>query len=143
MIDMTILTQEFTCPMHGQGRMEDITGEIEARLRKSKLREGAVTIFVRHTTASVLIIENEPGLHEDTRKIWDELIPARDSWRHNTRNPGEDNAHSHLRGQIQGQSLTIPFAAGELLLGTWQRIALIDFDTRARPRQVVVQFQGE
>jgi len=58
-------------------------------------------------------------------------------------NPGEDNGHSHLRGQLQGPSVTIPFAAGVLLLGTWQQIVVVDFDTRARNRELVVQVLGE
>ena len=140
---MTVITREFTRSMQGQGRMENITRDVREILREGGLRAGTVTIFVRHTTASVLIIEDEPGLHADTRNIWDTLIPAGESWQHNSRNPGEDNAHSHLRGQIQGQSLTIPFADSQLLLGTWQQIALIDFDTRARPRRIVVQLHGE
>ena len=107
------------------------------------MQAGIVTIFVKHTTASVLIIEDEPGLRADTKAVWDSLIPADSTWQHNTRNPGENNGHSHLRGQIQGQSLTIPFADNQLLLGTWQEIVILDFDTRARSREIIVQVMGE
>ena len=70
-------------------------------------------------------------------------MPANKEWQHNTLNPGEDNGHSHLRGQIQGQSLTIPFLKNELALGTWQQIVIIDFDTRARTREIIMQIIGE
>ncbi len=71
------------------------------------------------------------------------MVPADPTWLHNTRIPGEDNGHSHLRGQIQGQSLTIPFVERKLTLGTWQEIVLLDFDTRARQRDLIVQIIGE
>jgi secondary thiamine-phosphate synthase enzyme len=71
------------------------------------------------------------------------LIPADPDWQHNVRNAGEDNGHSHLRGQLQGQSLTIPFNDGAMTLGTWQQIVVLDFDTRARTRDLVLQVIGE
>ena len=60
-----------------------------------------------------------------------------------SRNPGEDNGHSHLRGQLQGPSVTIPFSNGSLLLGTWQQLVVVDFDTRARTRDLIIQILGE
>jgi secondary thiamine-phosphate synthase enzyme len=140
---MPVITQHFTLAMQGHTHMENVTGTISDFLQQSGLTAGIVTVFVRHTTAAVLIIEDEPGLRADTRDSWNQLIPPHKDWQHNTRNPGEDNGHSHLRGQIQGQSLTVPFSGKALLLGTWQQIAIIDFDTRARPRDVIVQITGE
>ena len=90
-----------------------------------------------------LIIEDEPGIRADTKAIWERLIPADPTWQHNERNAGEDNGHSHLRGQLQGHSLTIPFNDGTMVLGTWQQVVVLDFDTRARTRDVVLQIIGE
>jgi secondary thiamine-phosphate synthase enzyme len=112
-------------------------------LAGSSLKTGIVTVFIKHTTAAVMIIEDEPGIRADTKTFWDSLVPPDPRWRHNTLNPGEDNGHSHLRGQLQGPSVTIPFADGALLLGTWQQIVVVDFDTRARMRELVVQVLGE
>ena len=95
--------------MQGLCHIKNITSQIQDILKKSGLVSGIVTLFVKHTTASVLIIEDEPGLREDTKTLWDMMVPSNSTWQHNARNPGEDNGHSHLRGQIQGQSLTIPF----------------------------------
>ena len=120
-----------------------MTAKIQDILEKSDLTSGIVTIFVKHTTASVLIIEDEPGLRADTKTLWEGMVPAGPTWQHNTRNPGEDNGHSHLRGQIQGQSITVPFMERKLTLGTWQEIVLLDFDTRARQRDLIVQIIGE
>jgi len=129
--------------MQGDCRMENITRQVQDAVTQTQLQAGIVTLFVKHTTASVLIIEDEPGLRADTQALWERLIPADPGWQHNTRNQGEDNGHSHLRGQLQGQSLTIPFNEGQMTLGTWQQIVLLDFDTRARTRELVIQVMGE
>ena len=90
-----------------------------------------------------MIFEDEPGLRRDTKSTWEKIVPANKEWQHNILNPGEDNGHSHLRAQIQGQSLTIPFLENALTLGTWQQVVVIDFDTRARTREIIVQIIGE
>ncbi len=129
--------------MAGDCRVENITGQVQAALKQTHLRAGILTLFIKHTTASVLIIEDEPGIRADTKTLWERLIPADPGWQHNVRNAGEDNGHSHLRGQLQGQSLTIPFNDGAMTLGTWQQIVVLDFDTRARTRDLVLQVIGE
>ncbi len=129
--------------MRGQTQIENITKRVQEAVGETGLRAGLATVFIRHTTASVMLIEDEPGIRADTKTIWDRLIPADSQWQHNTRNPGENNAHSHLRGHLQGPSVTVPFAEGALLLGTWQQIVVVDFDTRARKRDLVVQVIGE
>lgn len=140
---MPVFTHHFSIAMQGQSQIENISGRVREFLASTPMQAGVVTIFVKHTTASVLIIEDEPGLRADTKTIWDNLIPAASTWQHNVKNQGENNGHSHLRGQIQGQSLTIPFADNQLLLGTWQEIVILDFDTRARSREIIVQVMGE
>jgi secondary thiamine-phosphate synthase enzyme len=140
---MAVQTVPLTIRMAGGTQVENITKSVADAVTGSTLQTGIVTVFVKHTTASVMIIEDEPGIRADTKMFWDRLIPPDPRWQHNTVNPGEDNGHSHLRGQLQGPSITIPFAAGSLLLGTWQQIVLIDFDTRARMRELVVQVLGE
>ena len=140
---MPVQSHQFSLQMQGNCHIANITAQIRGILEKSGLVSGIVTIFLKHTTASVLIIEDEPGLRADIKTLWNEMVPADPTWQHNTRNPGEDNGHSHLRGQIQGQSLTIPFMERKLTLGTWQEIVLLDFDTRARQRDLIVQIIGE
>lgn len=129
--------------MSGGTEVENITRQVQQALADSRLKDGIVTVFAKHTTASVLIIEDEPGIRADTKTIWGRLAPADPNWQHNTRNPGEDNAHSHLRAQLQGVSQTIPFTDGQLTLGTWQQLVLLDFDTRSRTRDLVIQIVGE
>ncbi|MCY4612860.1 MAG: secondary thiamine-phosphate synthase enzyme YjbQ [Nitrospira sp.] len=140
---MPVSTHNFSVMMQGHSQIENISEPVRRFLASTSIQAGLVTIFVKHTTASVLIIEDDPGLRADTKTVWDSLIPADPAWQHNTGNPGENNGHSHLRGQIQGQSITIPFADNQLLLGTWQEIVVLDFDTRARSREIIVQVMGE
>jgi len=140
---MTVSTHTLHVSMQGDSHIENLTKLLQDILNQSAIKDGTLTLFVKHTTAAVMIIEDEPGIRADTRNFWNQSIPANPQWEHNTKNPGEDNGHSHLRGQLQGPSLTIPLVQGSLTLGTWQQIVLIDFDTRARTRELVVQIMGE
>ncbi len=140
---MAVKSVPLRLEMQGDTQVENVTALVEKALAGTGLKAGLVTVFIKHTTASVMIIEDEPGIRADTKAVWDRLVPADPAWQHNTRNAGEDNAHSHLRGQLQGQSVTIPFNDGTLMLGTWQQIVVVDFDTHVRTRDLVVQVIGE
>ena len=142
-MSMGVTTVPLRVEMRGGTQIENVTTLVQEALARTKVSAGIVTIFVKHTTASIMIIEDEPGIRADTKTFWDRTVPADPSWQHNQKNPGEDNGHSHLRGQLQGPSITVPFADKSLLLGTWQQIVLIDFDTRARSRDLVIQILGE
>jgi secondary thiamine-phosphate synthase enzyme len=136
-----------TVPLHlatkGETQVENITASVQKALEGTGLRHGILTVFIKHTTAAVMIIEDEPGIRADTKAFWERLVPADPRWEHNTRNEGEDNGHSHLRGQLQGPSLVVPFTDQHLMLGTWQQIVVVDFDTRSRTRELVLQIIGE
>jgi secondary thiamine-phosphate synthase enzyme len=140
---MAVTTVPIRVDMRGGTQIENVTKLVQDALVTAQAFAGIVTVFVKHTTASVMIIEDEPGIRADTKTFWDRAVPADPGWQHNQKNLGEDNGHSHLRGQLQGPSITIPFANKSLLLGTWQQIVLVDFDTRARSRDLVVQILGE
>jgi secondary thiamine-phosphate synthase enzyme len=140
---MAVKTVALRLPMQGNTQIENITKSVVDALVGTKLSAGIVTVFIKHTTASVMIIEDEPGIRADTKAFWDRAVPADPAWQHNTKNAGEDNGHSHLRGQLQGASVVIPFLDGAMLLGTWQQIVVVDFDTRSRTRELIVQIMGE
>ena len=140
---MAVKTVSLRLTMQGNTQIENMTKSVVDALAGTRLLAGIVTVFVKHTTASVMIIEDEPGIRADTNVFWDRTVPADPAWQHNTRNAGEDNGHSHLRGQLQGPSVTIPFLDGAMLLGTWQQIVLVDFDTRSRTRELIIQIMGE
>ena len=140
---MAVKTLPLRIDMRGGTQIENVTKFVQEALAHAKMSAGIVTVFVQHTTASVMVIEDEPGIRSDTKTFWDRIVPANQSWQHNEQNPGEDNGHSHLRGQLQGPSVTIPFSNGSLLLGTWQQLVVVDFDTRARTRDLIIQILGE
>ena len=140
---MAVKTVSLRLTMQGNTQIENITKSVVDALAGTGLSAGIVTVFVKHTTASVMIIEDEPGIRADTVAFWDRAVPADPAWEHNTRNAGENNGHSHLRGQLQGPSVTIPFLDGAMLLGSWQQIVVVDFDTRSRTRELIFQIMGE
>lgn len=140
---MAVKTVSLRLSMQGDTQIENVTKSVAEVLAGTKLSAGIVTVFVKHTTASVMIIEDEPGIRADTKTFWDRAVPADPGWQHNVKNAGEDNGHSHLRGQLQGPSVTIPFLEGAILLGTWQQVVIVDFDTRSRTRELIIQIMGE
>lgn len=140
---MAVKTVSLRLTMQGNTQIENITKSVVDALVGTGLSSGLVTVFIKHTTAAVMVIEDEPGIRADTKIFWDRAVPDDPAWQHNTRNAGEDNGHSHLRGQLQGPSVTIPFQGGAMLLGTWQQIVVVDFDTRSRTRELIFQIMGE
>jgi len=99
-------------------------------------------VFAVGSTAGMTTIEFEAGAIEDLNAVFEQLAPREGEYRHHLR-WGDDNGSSHVRAAIVGPSLTVPFVDGAMVLGTWQQIVLLEFDTRARSREVVVQIVGE
>jgi secondary thiamine-phosphate synthase enzyme len=126
----------------GQGDAHDITPAVARAIGASGLRAGIATVFVVGSTAAVTTIEFEPGAVRDFNEVFESLAPRDGDYRHHLR-WGDDNGSSHVRAAMLGPSLAIPFADAKLLLGTWQQIALFEFDTRPRTREIVVQVIGE
>jgi secondary thiamine-phosphate synthase enzyme len=138
---MEIVTERFTVSSRGNSEVVDITDRVAEILAQHKVREGIVTIFVSGSTASITTTEFEPGLRRDLPEALQRLIPQGGRYHHDdTWHDG--NGHSHVRAAFMGPSLTIPFSQGELLLGTWQQIVLIDHDNRPRDRTIFVQLIG-
>lgn len=106
------------------------------------MQDGIATIFVVGSTAGITTIEFEPGAIWDLNRLFETLAPREGEYRHHLR-WGDDNGSSHVRAALLGPSVTIPFIGGRLALGTWQQIMLLEFDTRAREREVIVQLVGE
>lgn len=126
----------------GQDEMLDVTTQVEGVIASSGVREGLVCVYVAHSTAALSVSEYEPGLVADIRPAIERIVPRHADYAHNRLN-ADDNAHSHLRALLVGPSVTIPVVDGRLVLGTWQRIVLVDFDTHPRTRTVWVQVLGE
>ena len=120
----------------------DITQKITECIHSSTLMNGLVTIFSPSSTSGITTIEYEPGVLDDLKKIFNEIVPKDFIYQHNeTWHDG--NGHSHIRAALLKASVTIPLVDGRLTLGTWQQIVFIDFDTRPRKREIIVQIIGE
>jgi secondary thiamine-phosphate synthase enzyme len=137
-----VITHKHEISTAGQGDAHDVTDAVAHAVAQSGVRAGIATVFVVGSTAGVTTIEFEPGAVQDLNAVFDELAPRGGDYRHHLR-WGDDNGSSHVRAALLGPSITVPFADGELVLGTWQQIALLEFDTRPRRREIVVQIVGD
>ncbi|MBP1606082.1 MAG: secondary thiamine-phosphate synthase enzyme [Acidobacteria bacterium] len=126
----------------GQGDTKDLTREVAQAVTRSGAVAGVATVFVVGSTAGVTTIEFEPGAVADLDRAFERIAPRDAEYAHHLR-WGDDNGSSHVRAAMLGPSLTVPFADGRLLLGTWQQVVLVEFDTGPRTRQVVIQVMGE
>lgn len=125
----------------GDGHTLDLTADLQQAVHDSGVREGMVVLFVVGSTAALTTMEYEPGLVSDLQRALEGIAPTHAPYAHEAR-WGDDNGHAHVRASLLGPSLTIPIVQGQLTLGTWQQVVLIDFDTRPRQRRVVVQIVG-
>lgn len=137
-----VATQKFEISTKGQGDARDITEKVAAAVAASRARAGTATVFVVGSTAGVTTIEFEPGAVADLNRVFEHLAPRDADYQHHLR-WGDDNGSSHVRAALLGPSITVPFVDGALTLGTWQQLMLVEFDTRPRRREVVVQIVGE
>ncbi|HEX8649009.1 MAG TPA: secondary thiamine-phosphate synthase enzyme YjbQ, partial [Thermoleophilaceae bacterium] len=134
---MTVHTGELRFETEGDGHVTDLTEGVAAIVRQSEIKHGVVSVFAPGATAAVTTMEYEPGGVRDLRELLDRLIPREGDYEHNRLNH-DTNSHAHMRAAIVGPSETIPIVAGELRMGTWQQVVMIDFDDRPRSRAVVV-----
>jgi len=139
---MRIVSEQIGLKTRGQVDTLDITDEIQDVVKLNKIENGIVTVFVPGSTAAVTTIEFEPGLLTDFPNMLERIAPRNASYEHERR-WHDGNGHSHVRASLLGPSLTIPIKSGKLTLGTWQQLVLVEFDTRSRSRELVVQILGE
>ena len=125
----------------GKGTYE-ITDEIAKIVRQSEIANGTVTVFVRHTSCSLIIMENAaPAARRDLEKFFERLVPEDADYEHDDEGP--DDSTSHIRMALTRTSEVIPIAKGKLQLGTWQGIFLFEHRRAPHHRKVVVTIIGE
>jgi secondary thiamine-phosphate synthase enzyme len=137
-----VVTRTHQIATSGQGDAHDLTAIVARAVADAGIGAGIVTAFVVGSTAAVTTIEFESGVVHDLNTVFETLAPRDAAYRHHLR-WGDDNGSSHVRAGLLGPSVTVPFTASRLLLGQWQQIALFEFDTRARRRDVVIQVMGD
>jgi len=140
-MNLKVKTDSLKIETAGFGDILDITEQVQISLSGSSLLDGNITVFVSGSTAGITTIEYEPGAVNDLKKAIERQAPANLHYAHDAR-WGDGNGFSHVRAALMGASITIPFLAGKIQLGTWQQIILCDFDNRARTRNILVQMIG-
>jgi secondary thiamine-phosphate synthase enzyme len=136
----TIISSLLTVQTSGPGFV-DLTAEIAKFVEDAGASEGAVTLFVRHTSASLSIQENaDPSVLDDLMTALDRLAPEDAGWSHDTEGP--DDMPAHIKTMLTATSLQIPVLKSELALGTWQAVYLIEHRARPHLREIVMQFAG-
>ena len=139
---MTVAVREIVLQTRGDGDVLDLTAQVAGFVGTAGVSSGMVVVAVVGSTAGITTIEYEPGLVADLRKAFDRIPPAGIAYEHDRR-WGDGNGHAHVRASMLGPSVTLPLVEGKVVLGTWQQVVLVDFDTRPRTRRVVVQVMGE
>jgi secondary thiamine-phosphate synthase enzyme len=139
---VTAAVRELTVQTRGDGDVLNLTAQVSGLVAQSGVTSGMVVVAVVGSTAGITTIEFEPGLIEDLRKVFERIAPSGVAYAHDSR-WGDGNGHAHVRASIIGPSITLPVVQGKVTVGTWQQVVLVDFDTRPRTRQVVVQVLGE
>lgn len=131
-----------TVPTHGKG-LYPFTWQVQDWVSKQGIANGLVTIFIQHTSCSLVVQENaDPDVTLDLRDFFERLVPeGGEDFRHTAEGP--DDMTSHVRSALTQTSVSVPLISGQLALGTWQ--GLYAFEHRSRPhrRQVVLQLMGE
>src|ERR1700691_6094920 len=137
----TIVSSLLTVQTSGRGFV-DLTAEIAGFVKDAGAREGAVTLFIRHTSPSLTIQENaDPSVLGDLTTALDRLAAEDAGWSHDAEGP--DDMPAHVKTMLTATSLQIPVLDGELALGTWQAIYLIEHRARPHRREIVLQFGGK
>jgi len=134
------VTSLLTVQTSGAGFV-DVTAEVAQFVKDARAREGAVTLFIRHTSASLTIQENaDPSVLDDLSTVLDRLAPEDAGWSHDAEGP--DDMPAHVKTMLTASSLQIPVLKSELALGTWQAVYLIEHRRRPHRREIVLQFIG-
>ncbi|CAN5171501.1 secondary thiamine-phosphate synthase enzyme YjbQ [soil metagenome] len=138
---MIAATRQIEVSTRGRGTYE-ITSDVAWAVRETGLGEGTVTVFVRHTSASLIIMENaDPSAREDLHAFFDRLVPEGEDYFVHTCE-GADDMPSHIRMVLTGTSEVIPVTGGKMALGTWQGIFLFEHRRAPHNRRVVLTVVG-
>jgi len=137
-----IVTYKIHRRTKGFSDIHNLTEEARGFLKKSGIRAGQATFFVVGSTAGITTVEYEPGLVKDLKEVFEKIAPEEGDY-HHEQTWHDGNGFSHVRASLLKPSLTVPIIEGQMTLGAWQQVVLIDFDNTPREREVVFQIFGE
>ena len=137
-----VYTKVLTFDSDGDFFPLNITEQVREVLKASRITEGAVLVYYRHTTGAILVVEHEVGILVDLQDVLDGLVPVAHAYKHHLRGY-DSNGAAHVRTAMLNVSVTVPVVEADLLIGGYQEIIMLDMDRGPHPRQVVVQVMGE
>jgi secondary thiamine-phosphate synthase enzyme len=138
-----VVTRSFDIKTGSENEVLDITSAVQKAASAAGLSNGIATVFVVGSTAAITTIEYEPRLVKDFPQMLERAAPKDGVEYEHQRRWHDGNGHSHVRASLVGPSLSVPLVGGDLALGEWQQIVLVEFDVRPRTRKVIVQLIGE
>lgn len=139
---MRQLFHEIVRPTHGKG-LYDLTAEISDWVGHCGIRQGLLTLLIRHTSASLLVQENaDPAVRSDMERFFARLVPDGDALFEHTQE-GADDMPAHVRAALTQTSLSLPVRGGEVALGTWQGIYVFEHRRMPQQRRVMLHLLGE
>jgi len=138
---MRVQHDQLVVSTKGKGTYE-ITDEVHEKIKNSKMHNGTVTVFVRHTSCSLILMENAaPDARRDLEKFFEELVPEDADYEHD--DEGSDDSTSHIRMVLTRTSETVPIVDGKMNLGTWQGIFLFEHRRASHRRKIAITIIGE
>lgn len=139
---MSVYYDEILISTKGEVDIIDITDDVQKVVKKSKIKNGILCLFVKGSTGTVTTIEYEPGLKKDLPRALEKIAPKKEYYNHHE-TWHDDNGHSHVRASLMGPSISIPIKNGIALHGTWQQFVFVELDTSQRDRKIIAQIVGE
>jgi secondary thiamine-phosphate synthase enzyme len=128
---------KFSISTKGHYDFIDITDRVQSAVNKSGVKDGIAVVFVPGSTAAITTIEHESGVIEDIIAVFEKIAPEAGDYKHHQR-WGDRNGAAHIKSALVGPEFFVPVENGQLQLGTWQQIVLIDFDEKPRNRDIIV-----
>lgn len=139
---MPSFADSFSLATSGRSEILDLTPEVQLVIRRSGIDTGIACVAIAGATAGITTIEYESGALHDLAEALNRVVPVSGHYQHDAR-WGDGNGYAHVRSALVGTSRVFPVRDGQVLLGTWQQIVLIDFDNRPRQRRIDVSIVGE
>jgi len=139
---MTVYTGRIKINTKSDGGMTDVTGDVQDIVDSSRIKDGITVVFCPGSTGALSTVEYEPGLVKDLPEVMNRIAPRDGEYAHHA-TWHDDNGSGHVKASIIGPDITVPVENRRLLLGRWQQIVFIEFDTKDRERELTVKVMGE
>ncbi len=133
-----LINMKFSISTKGHNDIINITSQVSEKVESSKVKDGICLISCPGSTCGITTIEYETGLIKDLKRALDKIAPVSEDYEH-CKKWGDCNGYAHVRSALINPFLTVPIEKGRLKLGSWQQITFLDFDNRARQREIDVK----